>query len=74
MATSHFIDHNKNRDHILVVNRLLKQPQIYIKINNVHPKALIDTGASISVINQNSLPNHCTMNTFQGKFLISQIH
>ena len=58
---------HKSRPHFFV-NSLIKQPKIYIKINYVHLKALIDTGATlVSVISQNNLPNSCTVNKYPGK-------
>ena len=63
----------KKQDHILAINTLEIQPQIYIKNNNGHAKTLIDTGATVSVIDQKSLPDNCTLNKFPGKNFISYI-
>ena len=41
----------------------LKQPKIVAKINKIWVQAIIDTGATISIISEGSVPENCPINT-----------
>ena len=51
--------------HVLSIDNLVKQPIIYLRIFDNKRKCLIDSGATLSVISENSVPRNCHIEIFQ---------